>query len=178
MSSEQGKDWTRERVHELARQHGPLRILDVGPGVGTYARLLAGPDVAHITGLEVWEPYLTTYHLHDYYDELVVGDVRTTPLPEVDVVVLGDVLEHMARDEAVEVWRRAAEAARVAVYLSLPVVHYPQHEIEDNPFEVHVEEDWDAESVVAAFDGIGERWVGTEVGVFERLTAPEVAPSR
>jgi hypothetical protein len=30
---------------------------------------------------------------------------------------------------------------------------------------------------VAAFDGIGERWVGSEVGVFERLTTPEVARS-
>jgi methyltransferase family protein len=169
MSSEEGKDWTRTRIHELADRYGPLSVLDVGPGVGTYARLLAGPDVRHIVGLEVWEPYLTTYHLADYYDELVVGDVRTTPLPEVDVVILGDVLEHMSRAEAVEVWRRAAEAARLAVYLSMPIVHYPQHEIEGNPFEVHVEEDWDEASVAATFEGIGATFTGTEVGVFERL---------
>jgi hypothetical protein len=169
MSSEEGKDWTRARIHELAERHGPLSVLDVGPGVGTYARLLAGPDVRHIVGLEVWEPYLTTYHLADHYDELVVGDVRTAPLPEVDVVILGDVLEHMSRAEAVEVWRRAGEAARLAVYLSMPIVHYPQDEIEGNPFEVHVEEDWDPASVTATFEGIGAVFTGTEVGVFERL---------
>ena len=171
MSSAEGKDWTRTRIHTLADRHGPLEVLDVGPGVGTYAKLLAGPDVRRIIGLEVWEPYLTTYSLDRFYDELVVGDVRTTALPDVDVVILGDVLEHMSRDDALAVWERAAVAARHAVYLSLPIVHYPQDEIEGNPFEVHVEEDWKVDSVLEAFAGIGEVWSGTEVGVFERLTS-------
>lgn len=171
MSSAEGKDWTRARVNALAERHGPLDVLDVGPGVGTYAKLLAGPDVRRMVGLEVWEPYLTTYSLARFYDELIVGDVRTTDLPEVDVVILGDVLEHMTRSDALAVWERAAAAARRAVYLSLPIVHYPQDEIEGNPFEVHVEEDWEVDSVLEAFDGIGEVWRGSEVGVFERLTA-------
>ena len=171
MSSAEGKTWTQARIHDLAERHGPLDVLDVGPGVGTYAKLLAGPDVHRIIGLEVWEPYLTTYSLDRFYDELIVGDVRTTALPEVDVVILGDVLEHMSRGDALAVWERAAAAARRAVYLSLPIVHYPQDEIEGNPFEVHVEEDWEVDSVLEAFDGIGEVWSGTEVGVFERLTA-------
>lgn len=171
MSSAEGKDWTRARIHALAERHGPLEVLDVGPGVGTYAKLLAGPDVRRLVGLEVWEPYLATYSLDQFYDELIVGDVRTTPLPEVDVVILGDVLEHMSRDDALAVWDRATAAARHAVYLSLPIVHYPQDEIEGNPFEVHVEEDWEVDSVLGAFAGIGEVWSGTEVGVFERLTS-------
>ena len=65
--------------------------------------------------------------------------------------------------------RRAGQAARLAVYLSMPIVHYPQDEIEGNPFEVHVEEDWDPASVTATFEGIGAVFTGTEVGVFERL---------
>jgi len=170
MSSAEGKDWTRTRIQGLAGRHGPLAVLDVGPGVGTYAKLLTGPDVCRMVGLEVWEPYLTTYSLDQFYDELIVGDVRTTALPDVDVVILGDVLEHMSREDAVTVWERAAAAARRAVYLSLPIVHYPQDEIEGNPFEVHVEQDWDVDSVLGAFDGIGEVWSGAEVGVFERLT--------
>lgn len=168
-SAAEGKDWTRSRIAALG---GPLTVLDVGPGVGTYAKLLSGIDGldVHTTGLEVWEPYLTTYRLADYYDELIVGDVRTTDLPEVDVVILGDVVEHMTRAEAADVWARSRAAARRAVYLSLPIVHYPQHDIEGNPYEVHVEEDWTHDEVLAGFEGIGEFERGEVVGVYEALS--------
>ena len=170
MSSEEGKGWTRARVAALAAE-SPLTVLDVGPGVGTYAKLFAGLPIARMVGLEVWEPYVATYRLAEHYDELIIGDVRTTALPDVDVIVLGDVVEHMTRDEAIDVWRRCASAAAAAVYLSVPIVHYPQHAIEDNPYEVHVEEDWSHDSVLQAFDGIGAWELGTEVGVYERLTS-------
>ncbi|MBE7188919.1 bifunctional 2-polyprenyl-6-hydroxyphenol methylase/3-demethylubiquinol 3-O-methyltransferase UbiG [Jatrophihabitans endophyticus] len=169
MSSAEGKPWTRERIARLARETS-LTVLDVGPGVGTYATLLAGLPVERMLAIEAWEPYLETYHLADLYDDVVVGDVRTTALPPCDVVILGDVVEHMTRDEGLELWRRSAEAAARAVYLSIPIVHYPQDEIEGNPYEVHVEEDWSHELVLDAFTGIGEWWLGTEVGVYERLT--------
>ena len=169
MSSTEGKAWIRERVARLAAS-GPLTVLDVGPGVGTYAKLLAGLPLASITGLEVWEPYVATYRLRELYDEIVIGDVRGTPLPEVDVIVLGDVLEHMTRGEALDVWRRCGLAARRAVYLSIPVIHYPQHEIEGNPYEVHVEEDWTHEEVLASFEGVGAFERGEVVGAYERLT--------
>ena len=168
MSSAEGKDWTRDRIAGIAAEK-PVSVLDIGPGVGTYAKLLRGLPVSRVVGLEAWEPYVTTYRLHEHYDEVIVGDARTTDLPAADVVILGDVVEHMTRDEGVELWRRCAEAARRAVYLSIPIVHYPQHEIEGNPYEVHVEEDWSHEDVLATFDGIGATWTGTEVGVYERL---------
>lgn len=169
MSSDEGKSWIKERVGLLASA-GPLAVVDVGPGVGTYAKLLAGPNVKRIVGIEVWEPYVHTYRLRDYYDELIIGDVRSVPIPAADVVILGDVAEHMTADEAQEVWRRCGEAARRAVFLSIPVVHYPQQPIEGNPYEVHVEEDWSHDKVLATFAGIGASWVGTEVGVYERRT--------
>ena len=170
MSSAEGKSWIKERVGLLAVA-GPLEVVDVGPGVGTYAKLLAGPAVRRMTGLEVWEPYVRTYRLHDYYDEIILGDVREVPIPAADVVILGDVAEHMTAGEARDVWRRCAEAARRAVYLSIPIVHYPQHPIEGNPYEVHVVEDWSHEKVLAQFAGIGASWAGQEVGVYERRTS-------
>lgn len=168
MSSAEGKPWTRERVAELAAA-GPLTVLDIGPGVGTYAKLLAGLPIERMLAIEAWAPYVETYRLRDHYDEVVVGDAREVDLPDCDVVVLGDVVEHMTREQGLELWRRAAEAARLAVYLSIPIVHYPQHEIEGNPYEVHVEEDWSHDLVLEHFEGIGASWVGSEVGVYERL---------
>ncbi len=169
-SSAEGKPWTREVVERLAAEVGPLTVLDVGPGVGTYAKLLAGPAVAHITGLEVWAPYVETYRLRDHYDEIVVGDARTTPLPEVDLVIMGDVAEHMVEAEARELWRRACAAAKHAVILSIPIVHYPQGHLEGNPHEHHVEEDWDHDRVIEAFEGITDWWTGSVVGVYVRRT--------
>ncbi|WP_375499376.1 methyltransferase domain-containing protein [uncultured Jatrophihabitans sp.] len=171
MSSPEGKDWTHDRIAALAAD-GSVSVLDIGPGVGTYAKLLRDLPVSRIVGLEAWEPYVTTYRLGEYYDELIIGDARTTELPAADIVILGDVVEHMTRAEGVELWRRCAVAARRAVYLSIPIVHYPQDEIEGNPYEVHVEEDWSHDDVLATFEGIGATWRGTEVGVYERLITP------
>ncbi len=169
MSSPQGKDWTRERI--LALQDDPVTVLDIGPGVGTYAKLLAGPGVRRLTGVEIWEPYVHTYRLREYYDNVIVGDAREVELPESDVVILGDVAEHMSEADALALWDRAAVAARRAVYLSIPIVHYPQGSIEDNPHEHHVVDDWNHARVLETFPEIGEWWLGTEVGVYERLTS-------
>ena len=166
MSSTEGKGWTRERISGLAAD-GPLQVLDIGPGVGTYAKLLRGPAVGRIIGLEVHEPYVHTYRLREYYDEIVVGDARAVAFPEVDVVILGDVAEHMSEPEALALWDKSVAAARRAVYLSIPIVHYPQGEIEGNHHEVHVVDDWDHDRVLAAFSGITSWWKGTEVGVYE-----------
>ncbi len=170
MSSAEGKDWTRERIYQLAAD-GPLEILDIGPGVGTYAKLLAGPAVSRISAIEIWEPYLTTYRLRDYYDDVIVGDAREVDFPEVDVVIMGDVAEHMTEPEALALWDKARTAARKAIYLSIPIIHYPQGSIEGNPHEHHIDEDWNHERVLATFAGIGATWTGTEVGVYECLTS-------
>lgn len=166
ISSTEGKSWTKERITAL----GPVSVLDVGAGAGTYARLLAGEGVTRLIALEVFEPYVSTYGLRELYDDVVLGDARTIELPGADVIILGDVAEHMRRDEALDLWERAAHAARVAVYLSIPIVHYPQGALEDNDHEVHVVDDWDHEKVLAAFTGIGACWTGDVVGVYERRT--------
>jgi SAM-dependent methyltransferase len=170
-SSAEGKQWIRERVTALAAD-GPLHVLDIGPGVGTYAKLLRGPAVDRITGIEVHAPYVETYRLREYYDQVVVADARRASFPDCDVVILGDVAEHMTEPEARELWDKASRAARRAVYLSIPVVHYPQGELEGNHHEVHVVDDWDHDKVMAAFPGIGAWEIGSEVGVYERLTPP------
>lgn len=166
ISSSEGKSWTRERIRAL----GPVSVLDVGAGAGTYAKLLADVPTTRITALEVFEPYLHTYRLSEQYDEVVLGDARHVDLPAADVVILGDVAEHMERDEALALWARATVAARRAVYLSIPIVHYPQGALEHNDHEVHVVDDWDHEKVLAAFPGIGEHYRGAVVGVYERRT--------
>ena len=166
MSSDEGKDWIRAKVADLATT-GAVSVLDIGPGVGTYAKLLSQVPTSRVCGIEIYEPYVHTYRLHEYYDEITVADARTEPFPDVDVVILGDVAEHMSEDEARRLWAKAVAAAAQAVYLSIPVVHYPQGEIEGNHHEVHVVDDWNHERILGAFEGITDWWTGSEVGVYE-----------
>lgn len=167
-SAAEGRPWMTSQLRRLA----PESMLDIGTGVGTYADLFAREfPTARRTGVEVWEPYVATYGLAGKYDELIVADARDLdPLPEADVVILGDVLEHMTTEDAVKVWQRARQAARKAVYLSIPIVHYPQGECEGNPHEAHVVDDYSHQRILDTFPGVTAHWTGQEIGVYEAVT--------
>jgi hypothetical protein len=165
----------------------PRSVVDVGAGSGTYGKALRAAMPArdpYMIGVEVWHPYISHFGLPSIYDLVLHRDVRSLPLdewPRTDIVILGDVLEHMTEADAVRVWNLARAAARKAVYLSIPIVHYPQGAEEGNPFETHVVDDWTHERVLATFPGITWHWQGTVVGRYEAETpysADEVAHLR
>src|SRR5689334_18537549 len=89
----EGKAWIS---HEIARLR-PATVLDVGPGQGTYADLLRQvTPSAHWSAVEVFAPYVDTYGLAAKYDRVEVVDIRDFSWPQhFDVVILGDVLEHL-----------------------------------------------------------------------------------
>lgn len=139
-------------VLDFVRANHVKRILDVGVGCGTYAHLLGG--VANLDAIEVWRPYVQQYDLDRLYDAVYVGDVRDIAKSNdwnlsYDLIIFGDVMEHMTLDEAKAVW---GWAHRVAVYglISVPVVHWPQEGTE-NPYEAHVQEHLTVEQVLAHF---------------------------
>lgn len=177
-SSSEGKDWIIERVlgaldgaparfHEGDRL--APRLLDVGAGSGTYAELLAAARprrlLPYMTAIEVHAPYVERFGLRHLYDEVVIGDAREIEFPQADVVVLGDVLEHMPLADAVAAWGKARRAASTAVLASLPVVPWPQGECEGNPHEAHVET-WTHERVMGELCGIRECWRGAQIGCY------------
>lgn len=180
-SSSDGKDWLGGRICMALRYSLPRfekegdstyhllapRVLDIGAGSGTYADLVqrSGP-LAHLTAVEIHAPYVTMFGLRGRYDEVIVADVRGIELPEAEVVILGDVLEHMPLADAVAVWEKARRAARTAVFLSLPIVPWPQGPQFDNEHEAHVE-DWSHPKVVRNLPGI-TRWSLTPtIGAYE-----------
>lgn len=170
-SSTEGKDWLLPRIAaEL-----PGTILDVGAGDGTYARLLRGYARDHevstegstLTALEIHRPYVGDFELEKLYDKVIVGDVRKRKLPTVDVVILGDVIEHMSKEDAIKVWDRARKAARKAVFASIPLGTHPQGAVNDNEHERHVST-W-TNSSVHALGGVVASWTGVEIGAYAVL---------
>jgi 2-polyprenyl-3-methyl-5-hydroxy-6-metoxy-1,4-benzoquinol methylase len=132
-SDNEGKAWTKDKVEAF----GPRYVIDVGPGEGTYSDLLRKPGT-HWTGIEAFEPYVDQFDLRSKYDYVVVEDVREHEFSPTDLIILGDVLEHMTQREAKAVIRKAKKAAR-AIVVSIPIVHLDQDAVNGNEFERHVE---------------------------------------
>ena len=140
-------------------------ILDIGPGQGTYANLLVDVSLDKIDGVEVWEPYVERFNLEDKYTNVFVSDVREWEDFDYDLVIFGDVLEHMTKEESLIVWEKASKMAKHAI-ISIPIVHYPQGAWEGNPYEEHVKDDWSTDEVLETFSNIVEHDEYTNVGVF------------
>jgi len=68
------------------------KVLDVGPGEGTYANLL--PDYK-MDCVEIYAPYIEEYKLADKYKKVINDDIINVDLSEYDFIILGDILEHL-----------------------------------------------------------------------------------
>ena len=158
-SSERGKPFIKEIVSRLPHE----RILDIGAGCGTYARMFPN---SHKTAIEIWPAYITKYDLMNLYDVLHCEDARTwEPDGHYDVAFAGDVLEHMTREEAGKLLIKLQNAADTVI-VSIPLGHYPQGEYEGNPYETHVVDNYSDEEVRAAFGDPDYTKIDGEIGVY------------
>jgi hypothetical protein len=115
-----------------------LRVLDVGPGRGTYAKVLKGLGLT-IDAVEIWTPYISRYGLEAKYNRVISEDIRLWQDFDYDLVIFGDVLEHMSADDSLLVWKKASLQATYGM-ISVPIIHYPQGESHGNPHEVHIQD--------------------------------------
>ena len=89
----------------------PKKILDVGCGYGKYSVLLReylDPDPI-VDGVEAWEPYVKKFRLKSLYHKVYVDDVLNLPqetLDLYDLVMMGDVIEHIEKQDAIELLGR------------------------------------------------------------------------
>jgi cyclopropane fatty-acyl-phospholipid synthase-like methyltransferase len=132
-------------------------VVDIGPGSGTYVKLIredAGCCVdANWIGVEIWKPYIEEFKLESRYTQVLNQDVRTVDWAALnpDVVIAGDVLEHMTKEDAVALVDRILQVAKTLI-VSIPIRHMPQDEhTYPNPHEAHIKDDWSHDEVVATW---------------------------
>jgi 2-polyprenyl-3-methyl-5-hydroxy-6-metoxy-1,4-benzoquinol methylase len=157
------KPWTAKKIKEI----NPSTVLDVGAGAGVYLDLIrenVGNNTI-VTAVEVWQPNVEQFSLKKRYDRVINEDVRKIDNFDYDLVIFGDVLEHMSETDAVELWDKVSKQAKAAI-ISIPIVHYHQDAYEGNPYEVHIEEDWNTDRVKKAFHSIVESKEFEVTGVF------------
>ena len=157
---------TKPFIIAMLQDKGVRSILDVGAGSGTYADALRDAGwQGTIDAIEVWQPYIDEFDLASKYDNVYDIDARDHHSFDYDLVIFGDVLEHMPEADAVALWGCVSRQARAAV-IAIPIIHYHQPAINGNPYEEHVTEDWTPEKVVGAFPGIGAMFIGEITGAF------------
>jgi 2-polyprenyl-3-methyl-5-hydroxy-6-metoxy-1,4-benzoquinol methylase len=128
-------------------------VVDIGAGSGTYIKLIKEDAKCCVTakwiGIEAWNPYIDKFYLKDRYDQIINQDVRQLDWATLNpsVVIAGDVLEHMSKQDAIKLVERILKP-NTTIIISIPIRHMPQDAINGNPFEVHVKDDWSHQEVM------------------------------
>lgn len=128
----------------LINQANPLNVWDVGAGAGTYRDLipLDQDTDRYWTAVEIWKPYIRQFDLVSKYETVIDQDIRTYPFKDrrktpFDLIIFGDVLEHMPEDDARRLVLEAKKSFRW-ILVSVPIVHSPQGAVNGNPYEAHL----------------------------------------
>lgn len=162
-------DWAGINVSDMIRSHYPpeSRILDVGAGQGKYRIVL--DDYPNVDGVEIHEATATREQLSEIYRQLVIDDACSAlrdlmrnytqfcyqrdddELPEkpYDVVIFGDVLEHM---DVADAQCAVTDALIVAsdIFVIVPYL-YPQEPHDDNEYQRHIQDDLTPEVMVSRY---------------------------
>lgn len=152
-SSKEGKDvilnWMKDYTDIL-------KVLDIGVGRGTYKKLTVKAQLlldAHWIGIEAWEPYIDLFDLKNMYDVIINQDARVveySKLESIDLTIMGDVLEHMTKNESIELVNTIMSNSKYGI-ISIPIIHFPQGVVNNNPYEEHIKDDWTYQEVLETF---------------------------
>jgi len=148
----QGKDFIKNWV--TAHKDEINFILDVGAGCGTYYKLLSDIKDFGFDAVEIWKPYINKYLKTDPVTYKVIFDIDIRGYlfknKDYDLIIFGDVLEHLEMEEAKKVIDRARQCCKYFI-ISIPVSHCPQNMEHGNPHQKHIEEDYTSEKIIELF---------------------------
>lgn len=147
------------REHFLKNIDIDSKILDVGPGSGTYCKLLS-PEYK-MDALEIWEPYVEMFKLKDSYQNVIIGDVKNFDMSEYDYIILGDIIEHLSVEDALEVLKSISDKK----YLVAVPYLFEQGEEFGNIHETHLQPDLTEEVMIQRY-GLNMIYSNDKYGYF------------
>jgi hypothetical protein len=145
------------------------RILDVGAGAAKYRDLLI--PFPEIDAVEAHEPYVTQFRLRERYGQVHISDVMDLPkhfFADYDLVILGDVLEHLSVLDAQALLGCLQEhAPNTAVLVAVPFL-YAQGAADGVAWEVHQQPDLTHEVFCARYPGFACMVRDAQQGIYVR----------
>lgn len=151
------RSWKRGKVEirEYLLAHFPResRILDVGPGEGTYYNLLHD-DFPNMDAVEVHEPYIKQFDLERKYGRVYHSSICDFDnFDGYDIVLMGDVLEHITVEEAQKAIARMKNVSEIMV--AVPFEN-PQGSAGGVASEIHVQDDLTRENFLVRYPELKE----------------------
>lgn len=132
----------KPQIKKYIQSKGYKRILDIGVGRGTYGLLFKDETGYDITGIDAIDYRYKFPYLEEVYTNYYKMDMRETDkikeLGQFDVIILGDVLEHISVEEAqrvIECYKTQCKSLIVAVPYEYPQI------VKSNPYENHIQDD-------------------------------------
>lgn len=156
----------KKELKEYLKKYDPeIEILDVGAGCGTYA-LLLGDYFNNIDCVEVYKPNIERYELNKRYRKAYNEDIRNFKYEWYDVVIFGDILEHLEIEEAQEVLEYAMKHSK-QVIAAVPY-EYKQGIVEGNEYEIHKQDDLTPKIMKERYPMLKELFRNELYGYYER----------
>lgn len=140
----------KNEITEWYKTLNPRTVLDVGTGEGTYCTLLKHLNNSIWIGIEAWAPYIKKFDLDSKYNMMIVSDIKylsfgSLPFHELDLLIIGDCLEHLEKGIAVSLINKFKSYAK-NIFISIPHGDCPQGSLDGNWFEKH-RSTWDHEEL-------------------------------
>lgn len=161
-SAQEGKGFFQDWITHFAKPMQFKRFLDIGCGAGWYGqtiRMMCG-GTTQIDAVEVFPEYIERHKLDCFYNRIIVGDIRKLcgSLNDYDLIIMGDILEHLTHDEAIEVVKAIQPKCRF-LWCAIPInmgrpwstgYIQPDCDFEENPYNKHLY-DWTGQEVQEVF---------------------------
>lgn len=122
----------------VSKFKGNAKILDVGAGCGTYWNLLHN-YFKTIDGVEVFKPNIDNYQLKNKYHKVYNIDIKGFKYDFYDIIIFGDIIEHLDANEAQEVLKYAYNKCKEMI-VAVPY-QLKQDEVDGNIYEIHKQDD-------------------------------------
>lgn len=114
------------------------KILDVGAGEGTYYNYL-NDYFKEIYAVEIFKPNIKNYSLNKKYKKVYNIDIKDFKYNKYDIIIFGDIIEHLTIKEAQEVLKYAYNRCKEMI-VAVPY-ELEQGIAEDNIYEIHKQAD-------------------------------------
>jgi len=126
-------------------------ILDVGPGIGTYYYIL-NHYFKKIDCVEIYKPYIDEYNLKSKYQNVYNCDILGFDLSKYDVVIMGDVLEHISIKNSTLLIDSILKTCKEVIVV-VPW-QYKQGEINGNIYEAHKQDDLTKDVMLSRYQNL------------------------
>jgi len=138
-------------------------ILDVGAGAGYNSKYLR-EFFPNMDAVEIFERYIGDYRLKEKYNNVWLADILSFDFDFYNIILMGDVLEHISEDEGISLIKKLYEKCDELV-IAIPF-NAPQGIWGGNIYETHLQPNLTHKSFMEKYDGFKPLAYRNDYGVY------------